>query len=245
MVYAAGFLIALAIGITGIGGGTITVPVLLVFLHLAPDKTVGTALLFAAAVKLLVAPVYMAHRQVSYRALAMMAAGGFPGLIGGLWLLRRLHASNHTGLLILLIGLLIIATAVLSLFRMQRRREPKRERLGLLAWIMLPIGLEVGVSSAGAGAIGTLALLNLTRLEPTEVAGTNVLFGLILSIVGGGALMATGSYDPAILTQLIAGGIFGALLGPNLAVRVPAKGLRIALCLSLTMLGALLCWQSV
>ena len=78
MIFALGFLIALAIGITGVGGGTITVPVLMLFVHLAPDKTVGTALAFAAAVKILVAPVYVARRQVSYRTLGLMVAGGLP-----------------------------------------------------------------------------------------------------------------------------------------------------------------------
>src|ERR1035441_1654911 len=70
MIYIIGFVIALVIGLTGVGGGTITVPVLILFLHMAPVKTVGTALLFTAAVKLLVAPVYLYRKQVNFRVFA-------------------------------------------------------------------------------------------------------------------------------------------------------------------------------
>jgi uncharacterized protein len=109
---------------------------------------------------------------------------------------------------------------------------------------MLPIGAEVGFSSAGAGAIGTLALLNLTRLSPVQVVGTDVLFGLALSLLGGGFQMATGGYDPTVLLQLVIGGVFGALIGPNVAVWLPSKPLRVALCLWLASLGTVLCWRA-
>jgi len=245
MVYIAGFLIALAIGVTGVGGGTITVPVLMLFLSLAPDKTVGTALAFAAAVKLLVAPVYIARKQVNYRVLALMAAGGLPGLAAGLYFLHRLHSSQQNALLTILIGMVIVATALVNIFRASKTRpEGARDRSRWLPWIMLPIGAEVGFSSAGAGAIGTLALLNLTKLTPAQVVGTDVLFGLALSLLGGGFQMATGSYDPVVLTQLVIGGVFGALLGPNIAAWAPSKPLRLALCLWLATLGTVLCWRA-
>lgn len=246
MVFLLGFVIALAIGITGVGGGTITVPVLLLFMHLAPDKTVGTALAFAAAVKLLVAPVYVARKQVSYRVLGLTLAGGLPGLAVGLYFLQRLHASNQNSLLTILIGAAIIATSLVNIFRVnkQPQKETGQDRSRWLPWIMLPIGAEVGFSSAGAGAIGTLALLNLTRLTPAQVVGTDVAFGLVLSLLGGGVQILTGSYDPVILTQLIIGGVFGALIGPNVAVWLPSKPLRVALCVWLASLGTMLCWRA-
>lgn len=246
MVYALGFIIALAIGITGVGGGTITVPVLMLFLHLAPEKTVGTALAFAAAVKILVAPVYIARKQVNYRVLALMIAGGLPGLFVGLYFLHRLRSSHQNALLTILLGGMIVATALVNVFRVNKRAHPEaaKDRSRWLPWIMLPIGAEVGFSSAGAGAIGTLALLNLTRLSTVQVVGTDVLFGLALSLLGGGFQMATGGYDPTVLTQLIIGGVFGALIGPNVAVWLPSKPLRVALCLWLASLGTVLCWRA-
>lgn len=246
MIYALGFVIAMAIGITGVGGGTITVPVLMLFLNLAPEKTVGTALAFAAAVKILVAPVYIARKQVNYRVLALMIAGGLPGLFVGLYFLHRLHNSKQNALLTILLGAVIIATALVNVFRVNKRAHPETatDRSRWLPWIMLPIGAEVGFSSAGAGAIGTLALLNLTRLSTVQVVGTDVLFGLALSLLGGGFQMATGGYDPTVLTQLVIGGVFGALIGPNVAVWLPSKPLRVALCLWLASLGTVLCWRA-
>jgi uncharacterized membrane protein YfcA len=242
-----GFLIALAIGITGVGGGSVTVPVLILFLAIAPAKTVGTALAFTAAVKLLVAPIYVARKQVNYKILGLMLAGGLPGLVGGLYILRRLHAANQNSLLTVLLGVVIIATALLNLFRVNRQfdRKPILDRSRWLPAIMLPIGVEVGFSSAGAGAIGTLALMNLTSLTPQQVVGTDVLFGLILSLIGGGFQVAAGSYDPAILSQLVIGGVVGALIGPNIAAWLPAKRLRVALCVWLASLGTLLCYRAM
>src|ERR1700758_64220 len=130
MIILLGFVIALAIGITGVGGGTITVPVLMLFMNLAPDKTVGTALAFAAAVKLLVAPVYVARKQVGYRVLALTLAGGLPGLFIGLYFLRRLHAANQNALLTILIGAAIIATSLINIFRVNKpaKLENGRDR---------------------------------------------------------------------------------------------------------------------
>lgn len=246
MVFALGFVIALAIGITGVGGGTITVPVLMLFMHLAPDKTVGTALAFAAAVKLLVAPVYVARKQVSYRVLALTLAGGLPGLAVGLYLLHRMHAAHQNALLTILLGVVIIATSLVNIFRVNKKAQSDkvRDRSRWLPWVMLPIGAEVGFSSAGAGAVGTLALLNMTRLTPAQVVGTDVAFGLVLSLIGGGVQITTGSYDPVVLTQLVTGGVFGALIGPNVAVWLPSKPLRVALCVWLASLGTMLCWRA-
>jgi hypothetical protein len=247
MVILLGFIISLAIGITGVGGGTITVPVLMLFLNIAPDKTVGTALAFAAIVKLLVAPVYIARKQVDYKVLGLMIAGGLPGLLVGLYFLHRLHSANQNALLTILIGALIVLTAIINLFRVnkQMHRDGVRDRSRWLPWVMLPIGAEVGFSSAGAGAIGTLALLNLTRLTTVRVVGTDVLFGLVLSVLGGGFQVLSGGYDPAVLMQLAIGGVAGALIGPNIAAWLPSKPLRVALCLWLASLGTVLCWRAM
>jgi uncharacterized membrane protein YfcA len=240
MIFATGFLIAVVIGITGVGGGTITVPVLLLFLHLDASKSIGTALAFTAAVKLLVAPVYLYRRQISFPALGLMLAGGLPGLFIGLHFLENMRR----GALMLPIGILIVVTALLTLIRAARQNPgPRHERLGWLPWVMLPIGAEIGFSSAGAGAVGSLALLSLTRLSVAEVAGSNIVFVLVLSLIGGGVLIGHHIYEPVVLTQLIIGGLLGAFVGPYVGSLVPPKLLRVALCLWLTFLGTVLCWR--
>jgi uncharacterized protein len=243
MTAAIGFLIAVAIAVTGVGGGTITVPVLILFLHVPPARTVGTALAFAAVVKLLVAPVCLFRRQVRFRTLGLMLAGGLPGVLVGVWFIP---AAERSGRLTGLIGVLVIATALLTILRTWITGDgtPSRDRSRWMPWLMLPVGVEMGFSSAGAGAVGSLALQNLTRLDVGEVAGTNILFGLVLALVGGGLQMRAGSYDPAILAQLAAGGVLGGVFGSAIANWLPPKPLRLGLCLWLASLGGVLCWHA-
>ena len=110
---------------------------------------------------------------------------------------------------------------------------------------MLPVGAEVGFSSSGAGALGTLALLGLTSLDAQTIVGTDLAFGLCLSFIGGGLHLSHGGFDPVVLSRLIAGGILGALAGTGLAPRVPARAMRLALSLWLFALGLQLCWQAL
>jgi uncharacterized membrane protein YfcA len=217
-----GFVIAMLIGLTGVGGGVITAPVLVLFLGVAPAEAVGTALVFAAVVKLAAAPVYLARRQVNFRALARLLAGGLPGVI-------------------------IIAMAVLNLYRLLRpqRARKRRERPRLLPWIALPIGAEVGFSSAGAGALGSLALMSLTEIPVAQIVGTDVLFGLGLSLAGGGFSLATGNYHADLAFRMCLGGLAGAYLGANLLSHLPARAVRVALCLWLVSVGGELFWRAV
>jgi uncharacterized membrane protein YfcA len=89
-----GFLIAVLIGLTGVGGGVITAPALILFLGVSPAESVGTALLFTAIVKLVAAPVYLARKQVNFRILGLLLAGGLPGVLAGSYFLARLSKSQ-------------------------------------------------------------------------------------------------------------------------------------------------------
>jgi uncharacterized protein len=247
MEFVAGFLIALAIAITGVGGGVITAPVLMLFFRMAPAQAVGTSLLFAAFVKLLVVPVYLYRRLVNYRVLGLMLLGGLPGVLAGGLYLKHLHSTGRDGLLYLVLGGTIAATAAFNLYRSwsQTTERAVRERSLWLPAIMLPIGAEVGFSSAGAGALGTLALFSTTNLKAAEVVGTDVVFGLVLSLVGGGMQLSAGNYDGSMLLRLLGGGVLGALLGANLTALLPSRGLRVALSLWLMSLGIQLCWSTL
>jgi uncharacterized membrane protein YfcA len=137
--------------------------------------------------------------------------------------------------------------AISSLWKSCRARVwiPKRDRAHWLPWVALPIGLEVGFSSAGASALGGIALLSLTPLAPPVIVGTDLLFGLGLSVVGSGLHLLLGKVNRDFVQQLLAGGIAGSLIGPWLAMKVPAPALRTALLLVLSIFGAQLFWQGV
>jgi uncharacterized protein len=247
MEIALGFLIAVAIGITGVGAGIITAPVLILFFHLSPAYAVGTALAFAVAVKVLVVPMQLARKQVNFRVLGYMLVGGLPGVLVGSFILAKLNVPGRQGILYAVLGSTIVLMAALNLYRLWLRldEKPTRDRSRWLPFITLPIGVEVGFSSAGAGALGSLVLLAITPLTAAQVVGTDLFFGLCVSLVGSGFQLSAGNYDAAILTKLIIGGVAGAFAGTYLATVAPQRVLRVALSLWLISLGIQLCWNGV
>ena len=238
MEIALGFVIAVFIALTGVGAGSLTTPLLILLLGLPAKECVGTALIFGSVVKVLSVPSYMARKQVNWRAFWYLILSGLPGVLGGAFLLNKVPTTLVTGL----VGLTIGSIALLNLFRFSE--IVRHDRTPWLAAIGLPIGFEMGFSSAGAGAVGTLALMSLTKLKPAEIVGTGLAFGLVLSVVGGGIHAALGSINTAVLWRLLVGGSVGALVGSYLAAHVPSKKLRFALCIALVVIGAQLSWKS-
>jgi uncharacterized protein len=237
MELALGFVIAVAIALTGVGAGSLTTPLLILLLGLPPKECVGTALIFGAIVKIIAAPVYWARGKVSWRALAYLLGGGLPGVLVGSFLLHGIQMNW----VLVIVGFTIMLVALLNLFKFRAKvRKDRPKWLGLIA---LPIGAEVGFSSAGSGALGSLALMSLTKLDTAEVVGTDLFFGLALSLVGGGIHAALGTLNVPVLIKLSIGGVAGAIVGSMLASRMPSRQLRFALSLALVLLGAQLCWK--
>lgn len=224
-----------------------TAPILILFFTLPPSESVGTALIFAAVIKLVVAPMYLMRKQVDARVMLLLCIGGLPGVLAGVYLIRALDMRHYEHLLFLLLGTTIATMALYSLYRTLQSRGPvkRANRHGWLPIIAAGIGTEVGFSSAGAGALGSLALLNLTSLTPAEVVGTDMLFGLTLSVIGGGINLTAGHYNAALLWKLIAAGIAGVLIGANLSAVLPPRPLRVALSLCLSVVGAQLAWKGL
>jgi uncharacterized protein len=238
MVFALGFVISVFIALTGVGAGSLTTPLLILLLGLPAKECVGTALIFGTVVKIISLPSYMARKQVNWRAFAFLSAAGIPGVIAGSFLLNKASSMLVTGL----VGLTIMSIALLNLFRFahvtQHNRMPWLSPIGLL------IGLEMGFSSAGAGAIGALALMGLTTLAPAAIVGTDLSFGLGLSAIGGLIHAGLGDVNTAVLWKLLVGGSLGAFAGTYLAAHLPSKKLRFALCVALVFIGAQLSWKS-
>jgi uncharacterized membrane protein YfcA len=240
MQYLIGFIIALFIALTGVGAGTITVPVLVLFLGVPAAEAVGIGLMFATAVKLILVPSQIIRRNVAWRTLAFMLAGGEPGVIIGSLFLKHLVTVGSQNLLNALLGAILVSTAawqITNSFKPLKANTDARDRSRLLAWLMLPVGAEVGFSSAGAGALGSAALLSLTPLLPMQVVGTDIAFGFIVSLIGSGAHWFSHTSNTALLLQLIAGGVVGAISGTLLSTHIPRRPLRFALWVWLLILG--------
>lgn len=246
MAYVAGFVIAVIIAMTGVGAGTITAPLLILVLRVPPGVAVGTALAYSAAVKLIVAPIQMFRRHVNYRVLGFMLAGGLPGVITGVLLFRGVAHRGNWAALYWVLGGVMIFSSCWHIYRYLRPASSGRskDRFGWIAALMLPIGAEVGFSSSGAGALGTIALMSLTSLSANQVVGTDLAFGLGITLVGSGAHVLNGMYSPALLLKMIAGGIVGAIVGSNVAPRVPNRQLRLALSCFLLVVGIEFCYRA-
>jgi uncharacterized membrane protein YfcA len=108
--------------------------------------------------------------------------------------------------------------------------------------LALPIGIEAGFSSAGAGALGTVLLLNYSELTPPEVVGTDLLFGLVLAVLGSAFHWKFGSISSPVLVRLLEGGIPGVVIGCLLAKRVPARKLKVVIALIAIFAGLQLVW---
>lgn len=248
MQYVIGFFIALFIALTGVGAGTITVPILILYLGVPAPVAVSIGLRFSAAVKLILVPAQVARGNVAWRTLGFMLLGGAPGVIVGSLLLNHLVTIGAQNALNALLGAILVGTAswqLLFSFRPMKQNAEAADRTRLLPWLMFPVGAEVGFSSAGAGALGSAALLSLTPLAPAQVVGTDIAFGFLVSLVGSGAHWFSRGTDTALLLQLIAGGVAGAVTGTVLATRIPRRPLRIALWIWLLILGGQFLFNSL
>jgi len=237
-----GFLIAAAVGLTGIGGGSFTVPALVLLAGLTAGEAVGTAFLFAGVLRLVAAPFYLLGKQIHSRYLWLLLQGAVPGLLVGTWALRFLNRDAGSPIVILLLGVLLAASSSVTFIRRVHNPAFARKNHRWLPWLALPIGVESGFSSAGAGALGTVLLLNYSEMTPAQVVGTDLLFGLVLAVIGSAFHWSFGSISMPILYQLLIGGIPGVVLGCLLARRVPANKMKTAVAMVAIFAGLQLVW---
>jgi uncharacterized membrane protein YfcA len=243
MHYVVGFLIALAVGLTGVGGGSFTVPTLVLLARLTAGEAVGTAFLFAGVLRLIAAPFYLAGKHIHSRYLWLLLQGAVPGLLVGTWALRLLNHDAGNPVVVLLLGIILAASSSVTFIRRIQNPAFAAKNHRWLPWLALPIGVESGFSSAGAGALGTVLLLNYSEMSPAQVVGTDLLFGLVLAVIGGAFHWSFGSVSLPILFQLLLGGIPGVVLGCLLAPKVPAKKLRAAVAMVAIFAGLQLVWS--
>lgn len=238
-----GFLIAATVGITGIGGGSFTTPALVLLAGLPAGEAVGTAMVFAAVLRLLAAPFYMVRKHFDLKYLRLLLVGALPGLLFGTWLLRAMRTGTWSPVALLVIGLMLAISSALTFAPRLRYPGFASEKGGWLSLLALPIGVETGFSSAGAGALGIILLLNFSELATPSVVGTDILFGIVLALVGSVFHLGWGSINTGALVWLLAGGIPGVLLGCAFAKKVPAERLRTVIAVVAIALGLQLVWM--
>ncbi len=239
-----GFLIALAVGLTGIGGGSFTVPLLLL-LGMPAAESVGTTFVFAGILRLIAAPFYFAAKHVHFRYAWLLLRGAVPGLVLGMIALKLLATPQGNPAVVIVIGVMLTLSSSVTFIRRAQVPTFARKNPRWLPWLAFPIGIESGFSSAGAGALGTMLLMNYSEITPTEVVGTDLLFGLVLAVVGSAVHWTIGSISTGILLQLLLGGIPGVVLGCALSTRVPAQKLKVVVATVAICAGLQLMWSGV
>ena len=238
-----GFLIAVAVGLTGIGGGSFTVPALVLIVGLTAGEAVGTAFVFAGVLRLIAAPFYLLGKRFHGRYLWLLLLGAIPGLVLGTFVLRFLGEEGGNPVVIILLGILLAASSSVTFAPRVQNPGFARKNSRWLPWLALPIGVESGFSSAGAGALGTVLLLNYSEMTPPEVIGTDLIFGLVLAVIGGAFHWKFGAINGLVLGQLLAGGVPGVVFGCALARYVPARKLKLVVASIAIFAGLQLVWN--
>ena len=152
-----GFFIALTVGLTGIGGGSFTVPALLLIVGMPAVGAVGTAFVFAAVLRLIAAPFYVFTGGVHSKYLRLLLIGAVPGLVLGMIALRLLSTGAGSPLVVIILGVLLAMSSNVTFIPRAQNAHFAVKNSRWLPWLALPIGIESGFSSAGAGSTGNPA----------------------------------------------------------------------------------------
>ena len=240
-----GFVIALCVGLTGVGGGSFTTPALVLLAGLSGAEAVGTALVFSTIVRAAAAPFYIAGKHVHLRFLWLMLLGAVPGLLAGTYLLASFNSRRWNPLVLLVIGSILVLSSVFTIIWRNPRTRATENSPSWLPWLTLPIGVETGFSSAGAGALGTILLLNCSDMPAAKVVGTDLAFGIVLAATGSALHFGLGSVSLTALKALLLGGIPGVLAGCVLAPRVPSRRLKPVIVAVTFLLGLQLVWSGL
>lgn len=240
-----GLLIGSIVGMTGVGGGSLMTPLLVLAFGIAPAVAVGTDLLYAAITKAGGAWMHGRHGHVDWKIVRMLAMGSIPAAVSSILLLKVLAVDRHemASLVSTMLGVALILTSI-ALFYRDRIREIAGEGLpdGAVAAATVASGAILGVlvtlSSVGAGALGTVALFFLyPRLPSVRVVGTDIAHAVPLTAIAGMGHAALGTVDFHLLGSLLLGSLPGIYLGSLVASRIPERMLRGLLASMLILVG--------
>lgn len=256
-----GFAVGLLVGVTGVGGGSLMTPLLVLLFGFKPAVAVGTDLLYAAITKSAGVFVHHGkHRSVEWRIVGWMALGSLPAAGVTLYVIRNLMAvgKEFTGMMTFTLGVALLLTATALLVRAVLLRKsanlpvvdddhssldnagrfsPRWEKVATVA-VGLVLGVLVTLSSVGAGALGTVALLFLyPRMSTLKIVGTDLAHAIPLTAVAGFGHLSLGNFDLDLLLSLLLGSVPGIWIGSHLSAKIPEQFLRPVLAVLLIVIG--------
>jgi len=244
----AGFAVGLLVGMTGVGGGSLMTPVLILLFGIHPATAVGTDLLYAAVTKTAGSLVHGFNRTVDWAVVGRLAAGSVPMTVLTIVALSYVDI-NGAAARELIAGVLTVALFVTALTLIFRDKIVGRHaaRIGSLApkriaaitvGVGAVLGVLVSISSVGAGAIGVTALILLYPKLPTaRIVGSDIAHAVPLTLVAGVGHWFLGSINLDVLASLLLGSVPGIVLGSYAAARIPEFALRIVLAAALVVVA--------
>jgi hypothetical protein len=244
-----GFGVGLLVGMTGVGGGSLMTPLLILLFGIHPATAVGTDLLYASATKTGGTLAHGWAGSIHWPAVIRLMAGSIPASVLTLVVLWQLdlNAEASRSLVNLVLCFALVLTATSLIFRkalMERYRRPLQQldagttvRATILVGAAL--GVLVSISSVGAGAVGVTALLLLyPNLPMTRIVASDIAHAVPLTLVAGIGHWATGAIDWHLLGVLLVGSLPGIFIGTYLAHRVPERALRLVLAATLILVAS-------
>ena len=245
---ASGFAVGALVGMTGVGGGSLMTPLLILLFHIHPATAVGTDLLYASVTKTGGSLVHGFNRTIDWRIVTRLAAGSLPASLLTLltFHLLAIDAAALNLLITKVLGGALLATALALLFRrrllanysrrMGVRSESQTITLTVLTGVVL--GVLVTITSVGAGALGVTALLLLyPELPVVKIAGSDIAHAVPLTLVAGLGHLMNGGIDTEVLVSLLLGSLPGIMLSSMFAPRMPDLAMRLILAAVLTISG--------
>ena len=245
-----GFAVGTLIGMTGLGGGVLLLPILIFGLEVRPIIAVGSDALFNFVTKIGSGLMHLRKGTVRRKVVLAMATGSVPGSILGVSFLvhlRTLYGSGVNHFITSAVGLLLVCIPTLLLFQSQieehvANRPPTLKSFAGMTGIGLVAGFLVGMTSVGSGSIIMMLLLLFYSYPPKVMVGTDIVHAVALTGVTSLLHWRAGNVDPTLVASLLIGSIPGGLLGSHLSTRVPVPWLRRILCAVLLATGARMLW---
>jgi len=239
-----GFAVGALVGMTGVGGGSLMTPLLILLFGVHPATAVGTDLLYAAATKTGGSLVHGYARSIDWRVVRRLATGSVPATLVTLAILSHFNLSGDAArnLITLVLSVALLATAFVLVFgeaivaayraRVAELDSQRTARNTVLVGLVL--GVLVSISSVGAGAIGVIALIMLyPQLPMARIVGSDIAHAVPLTLIAGTGHWMMGSVDWHIIGSLLAGSLPGIFVGSYFAIRVPERALRLVLATTL------------
>jgi uncharacterized membrane protein YfcA len=236
-----GLLIGAIVGVTGVGGGSLMTPLLVIVFGIQAPIAVGTDLLYAAITKAGGAWVHGKSGHVDWKIAGLLASGSIPASLIGIALLKAVDRYAMVSVITSTLGIALILTSIALIYREKiKRLSPIAENRLQLATVATGaiLGILVTVSSVGAGALGTVALFYLyPRVSTIRVIGTDIAHAVPLTLIAGIGHASLGTVDFHLLGSLLIGSLPGIFFGSRIGSKIPEKMLRGILACMLMLVG--------